>query len=70
MLEELKVSYKEESGNLKDKVSVVKNEKNKLAEKLTDTSVHVETLCNQVNGYKTSLRLVSISFIRSLSKIL
>lgn len=56
LFEELRKTYKQESGNMKGKIHAVRSEKQNLAEKLTDTSAHLHRLRGQVSGLKGSLR--------------
>ncbi|XP_063608079.1 putative leucine-rich repeat-containing protein DDB_G0290503 [Penaeus indicus] len=56
LFEKLRKTYTEESGDLKGKMRAVKQEKQTLAEKLTDSSAHVHNLSVQVSGLKGSLR--------------
>ncbi|XP_042243455.1 centrosomal protein of 89 kDa-like isoform X2 [Homarus americanus] len=56
LFEELRLAYSHESGNMRGKMRAVKHEKQDIAEKLTDTSVHAHNLSVQVSGLKGSLR--------------
>lgn len=56
LFDELRVAYSQDSGNLKGKMRAARQEKQTLAEKLTDTSTYVHNLTGQVSGLKGSLR--------------